>query len=101
MKKIFCLGLLALATATSSRADSALVFNEIMYHPPFHNNAIAEANHEWIELHNQLAVDLDVSDWRVTGDIHFTFPVGTRVPCLLYTSDAADERSSVDLGGRR
>src|SRR5678815_6138641 len=29
---------------------------------------------------------------------------GTRVmsdTCLLYTSDAADERSSVDLGGRR
>ena len=24
-----------------------------------------------------------------------------RHPCLLYTSDAADERSSVDLGGRR
>ena len=23
------------------------------------------------------------------------------VCCLLYTSDAADERSSVDLGGRR
>ena len=27
-------------------------------------------------------------------------PVGRRI-CLLYTSDAADERSSVDLGGRR
>ena len=28
---------------------------------------------------------------------------GTRLSgtCLLYTSDAADERSSVDLGGRR
>ena len=25
----------------------------------------------------------------------------TPYPCLLYTSDAADERSSVDLGGRR
>ena len=24
-----------------------------------------------------------------------------RQPCLLYTSDAADERSSVDIGGRR
>ena len=24
-----------------------------------------------------------------------------RTSCLLYTSDAADERSSVDLGGRR
>ena len=27
-----------------------------------------------------------------SGDVQF---------CLLYTSDAADERSSVDLGGRR
>ena len=26
---------------------------------------------------------------------------GLKEPCLLYTSDAADERSSVDLGGRR
>ena len=26
---------------------------------------------------------------------------GSRETCLLYTSDAADERSSVDLGGRR
>ena len=25
----------------------------------------------------------------------------TKKTCLLYTSDAADERSSVDLGGRR
>ena len=29
------------------------------------------------------------------------FIVPRRNPCLLYTSDAADERSSVDLGGRR
>src|SRR5678816_4581994 len=28
-------------------------------------------------------------------------PVGLVSGCLLYTSDAADERSSVDLGGRR
>ena len=27
--------------------------------------------------------------------------VGIPYVCLLYTSDAADERSSVDLGGRR
>ena len=31
----------------------------------------------------------------VGGFIHELFT------CLLYTSDAADERSSVDLGGRR
>src|SRR5678815_3857127 len=28
-------------------------------------------------------------------------PADTFNSCLLYTSDAADERSSVDLGGRR
>ena len=28
-------------------------------------------------------------------------PAARGSPCLLYTSDAADERSSVDLGGRR
>ena len=30
-----------------------------------------------------------------------TVEVVQLVLCLLYTSDAADERSSVDLGGRR
>ena len=29
------------------------------------------------------------------------FEQGLSIACLLYTSDAADERSSVDLGGRR
>ena len=29
------------------------------------------------------------------------FDLPDHSPCLLYTSDAADERSSVDLGGRR
>ena len=30
-----------------------------------------------------------------------TFIASMHYACLLYTSDAADERSSVDLGGRR
>ena len=29
------------------------------------------------------------------------FSTEQKIACLLYTSDAADERSSVDLGGRR
>ena len=33
------------------------------------------------------------------GDLDFI--VTNAFTCLLYTSDAADERSSVDLGGRR
>ena len=31
----------------------------------------------------------------------FPMTLGLYSCCLLYTSDAADERSSVDLGGRR
>ena len=32
---------------------------------------------------------------------HWTGIAARSTVCLLYTSDAADERSSVDLGGRR
>ena len=35
----------------------------------------------------------------VSGE--FVFWSDVAEACLLYTSDAADERSSVDLGGRR
>ena len=35
---------------------------------------------------------------KLVGVLEF---VDQDVACLLYTSDAADERSSVDLGGRR
>ena len=42
----------------------------------------------------------------IPAELFDLFPVlkqmiGRRGGCLLYTSDAADERSSVDLGGRR
>ncbi|HTI99972.1 MAG TPA: lamin tail domain-containing protein [Dongiaceae bacterium] len=60
--------------SASAGADAALVFNEIMYHP-----ATNEAASEWIEFYNQLAVDLDISGWSVSGDIDYVFPAGTRV----------------------
>ena len=43
------------------------------------------------------------SDWFIIeGDEYDTAFFDKRSKfCLLYTSDAADERSSVDLGGRR
>ena len=43
------------------------------------------------------AVDITfATDNREAGKL-----IGQYTACLLYTSDAADERSSVDLGGRR
>ena len=38
---------------------------------------------------------------RQVAGVKPTFDIQRGRACLLYTSDAADERSSVDLGGRR
>ena len=40
-------------------------------------------------------------DWQITEEGILEFIFSNIQLCLLYTSDAADERSSVDLGGRR
>ena len=54
-----------------------------------------------------MEVEKDASDVvRQPGANHLTgsaleLDQAIRNLCLLYTSDAADERSSVDLGGRR
>ena len=37
----------------------------------------------------------------LNAEVHQPAILGNNLRCLLYTSDAADERSSVDLGGRR
>ena len=55
-----------------------------------------------------------MGDWKMIDsmivdglwDVYNQYHMGTTAEnvakaCLLYTSDAADERSSVDLGGRR
>ena len=44
--------------------------------------------------------DVHATDWS-WGALIFDMDMDGRKDCLLYTSDAADERSSVDLGGRR
>ncbi|HZO85607.1 MAG TPA: lamin tail domain-containing protein, partial [Verrucomicrobiae bacterium] len=73
MKRLpFFTGVLVLLATVVGRADTTLVFNEIMYHP-----VINEPAYEWVEFHNQLAVDLDVSQWSVRGGIEYTFPNGS------------------------
>ena len=66
--------------------DSTVVFNEIMYNPPGETDNTLE----WIELYNQLAVDMDISDWRLQGGVQFDFPDGTIVPGRDYLIIAAD-----------
>ena len=45
----------------------------------------------------QFWVGLVLQTWGVVYTMEFNFPN----PCLLYTSDAADDLLCVDLGGRR
>ncbi len=55
--------------------DSVVVFNELQYHP-----ATREAELEWVELHNQMAVDVDISGWYLSDAVFYQFPEGTIVP---------------------
>lgn len=66
---------MAFLTSPPCLADSTVVFNELMYHPERE-----EARREWVELHNQMAVDMDISGWSLDGGIRFAFPEGTIIP---------------------
>jgi hypothetical protein len=59
---------------THAVSDSVVVFNEIMYNAPG-----PDAGQEWIELHNQMAVNIDLSRWRISGGVDYTFPEGTLI----------------------
>ncbi|MCX7427729.1 MAG: lamin tail domain-containing protein [Planctomycetia bacterium] len=74
--------------------DSGVVFNEIMYHPTGDGASL-----EWVELHNQLAIDVDVSDWSIRGGIDYVFPEGTFVPGGGYLVVAASPDDLAAAGG--
>ena len=62
--------------------DSVVVFNELQYNP-----GAAGEEGEWVEIHNQNAVDVDISNWRISGGVEFTFPgstgIGPRVNTII------------------
>src|SRR5678816_4907427 len=50
---------------------------------------------------NEVLDAVESSEADIQEEIEFALIQMKSETCLLYTSDAADERSSVDLGGRR
>jgi len=68
-----------LASAMISRAapDSVVTINEIFYHPPDPVPPVTAAAPEWIELHNQMSIRVDLGGWSLRGGIAYTFPEGT------------------------
>ena len=61
-------------TPNSGLIQRDIVINEIMYH-----SILNDPNDEYVELHNKGTNPVDVSDWRFTDGIGFTFPSGTVV----------------------
>ncbi len=80
--------ILAVCHPWSTRADSPVVFNEIMYHP-----VTNEAQLEWVELQNQMAVDIDMSGWALDGGIDYQFAAGTIIPAGRYLVIASSPAS--------
>ncbi|HMJ91178.1 MAG TPA: lamin tail domain-containing protein, partial [Candidatus Acidoferrum sp.] len=74
MKKFLSYAFLIVSTVLA-RADAVVVFNEIMYHPRTNEAAL-----EWVELHNQMAVDVELSGWSIRGGIDYDFAEGTVIP---------------------
>ncbi|NIP94060.1 MAG: lamin tail domain-containing protein, partial [Akkermansiaceae bacterium] len=77
--------LLLAAAAPLFAADSVVTFNEIHYHP------VDELNQtEWVELHNLMGVNVDLSGWRLAGGVDYRFADGTVIPGHGFMVVAAD-----------
>lgn len=70
---------------TTTASDSVITFNEIMYHPPGDDPKM-----EWIELYNEMSVNMDISNWRIEGAVEFRFPTNTTFAANSYLVVAAD-----------
>src|SRR5438067_1973923 len=65
---------------------TSLVISEVMYHPATRTDA---KNLEFIEIYNSENVPLDLSNYRIDGDVSFTFPTNTTIGGLAYVVVAA------------
>ncbi len=65
-------------------APGPVTFNELLYNPP------SDQDLEWIELHNPMVLDLDLSGWRIEGGVDYLFAEGTVLPARGYLVVAAD-----------
>jgi Lamin Tail Domain/Concanavalin A-like lectin/glucanases superfamily/CotH kinase protein len=92
---LLALGLCALNPLAHAAGDSVVVVNEVHYNPT--NPAL-----EYVELRNQLSVNVDMSGWRFDGGITFEFAEGTVIPArgfLVVASDPAALQAATGITG--
>ena len=70
---------LVLCLGAAFRSSADIIINEIHYDP-----VVKTELAEFIELHNTGAAAVDLSGWKFTAGIEFTFPSGTTIPAGGY-----------------
>jgi hypothetical protein len=83
-RRNFLLGFL-LAASSTRVLSGAVVINEIMYHP-----ASEDLLESYVELHNSDAVTANLSGWKFTKGLTYTFPTNTLLAPGAYLVVAAD-----------
>lgn len=82
-----------------STRRTGLTFSEIMYHPPADGDG---QRTEFIEIYNSNPFFEDISGWRLTGDVEFTFPENTILQgnsFLVVAPVPADVESAYGISG--
>ena len=85
------------AMLSATLGDSVVTFNELLYNP-----GPGDTGGEWIELHNQLSVDVDLSNWSLSGGIEYSFEPGTTIASgdyLVVAKDAAALQVAAGITG--
>jgi hypothetical protein len=79
--KLIWLMVFALLTLVLTNLQGqAVVINEVMYHPP-----MARDDLQFIELMNIKEEVVDLSGWRLSGGVNFTFPKGAQIQPNSFT----------------
>jgi Lamin Tail Domain/PEP-CTERM motif len=84
MKFLLIPAISAASLAAASRSGAAVVITEVLY-----NEVGGDVNGEWIEIHNNGATAVDLSDWKIgdeetsgatsTTEAMFVFPAGSTI----------------------
>ena len=80
-------------TRGETAAPGSISFNELLYHPA------ADEDLEWIELHNPMALDMDLSGWSIEGGVTWSFEEGTVIEAGGFLVVAADPSRLADQTG--
>ncbi len=77
MRKVFLAIAVCVGCGNGGGSNEGVYLSEVMYHPVLEGTKDEE--HEFVEIHNGGKAAVDISGWRLSKGVNYTFPVGTTV----------------------